>query len=94
MSSDKNKDLHTVGYALTQAFLEFTGSLDNGLLDKEQTEDCYYRACRLSILDEWMPEMIDEEFDIVAQGSDKINFEQFLDLVGNIIKKYGIYYDE
>ena len=75
---------------LKKAFKEFAGTL-NGLLDKEQTVECYYRAC--DYCDEllrWIPSTIEDEFDIIAEGETKINITQFLNLVNNILAQFGL----
>ncbi len=60
----------------------------NHYMNKEQTQDVYYRVCDFGHLGPVTPNAIDEEFDLIAGESGKINRLQFLKLVKNIYDKY------
>ena len=58
-------------------------------MNKDEAEDIYYLACRDGILLQWVPFMIDEEFDLVTGGSDTLDYMQFIEAIFNLVEKYG-----
>ena len=73
-----------------KGYRQFSTNLIAKVLDKDKAEDAYYAACNYGILERWIPIVIDEEFDNVVGEEGLINYIDFLQIVGNIIAKYGL----